>query len=877
MAVTYAELKDVSQEDALAIAQRQFIGQDVDYFLYKRDPDGRAGWQIFVDAEPMKGWKHDCYMVYVNTGTYDIDTYIPSVRYIDSPPIGKYTPLSVKNRYGNKANSKPLVRKSANNQIEDLEAAKRTYAIIISGGVNAVFNYERYWNDCSFIYQTLVNKYNIPKDNIFPIMSDGTDPYEDMRCTTGGIISQPLDLDNDGVADIKLAATKSNIANTLSQLSRKLQKDDHLFIYVIDHGGTDDNKTNSYICLWNNETLYDYELANMLTPFSEKFVNINVVLGQCFSGGFNDNLTKVGCVVSSASTGSESSWSCPDIPYDEFVYHWTSAMNNATHDGITVNPDTDGNGRITVEEAFEYAKQNDRITAEHPQYTSTPVSVGEDLAFNHIVPSIDLYVKDNDLDFGQEPNLTTDQFWGSPSICVRNNQDSIFEHEDPYYTNDHKMAYIYLRVYNRGKEDYLGGKFAIMYWALASTGLTDKVWKGRELYEGKYPTGGDLEAIHIDAISAGSYRDVEIPWMLPQLMVANPGEKLHFCLLAKIMDTAYDDGYVDGTVYFDLPGSNNQAQKNVNIISKEELSEGINIFVRNTITDNESYSLELVPREVGDILLFSQANMEMEMSPTIYEAWKRGGFKAENIELPTGTINGAEARTVKFVSPKSKLKAISLNKDEYDVVKIKFNFSLAKTAFKEPIIPLKPKYYTYDLIQKDEDGNIIGGETFFVEPPLFTFKPIEIIPTYEGDSIMLKTDLSEYKSIEWFKENGESLGHTSSITVMPRYNDDNFAVVALSENGEIATGKISLEADYGIKTVSTATPNTIIVNLKSDAPANAEIRINSAVDGTIKLTTQIPLGTNSISVNSSSLSNGIYVLTYSVDGTNIDQKKITVH
>ena len=552
-------------------------------------------------------------------------------------------------------------------------------------------------------------------------------------------------------------------------------------------------------------------------------------------------------------------------------------MNNATHDGITVNPDTDGNGRITVEEAFEYAKQNDRITAEHPQYTSTPVSVGEDLAFNHIVPSIDLYVKDNDLDFGQEPNLTTDQFWGSPSICVRNNQDSIFEHEDPYYTNDHKMAYIYLRVYNRGKEDYLGGKFAIMYWALASTGLTDKVWKGRELYEGKYPTGGDLEAIHIDAISAGSYRDVEIPWMLPQLMVANPGEKLHFCLLAKIMDTAYDDGYVDGTVYFDLPGSNNQAQKNVNIISKEELSEGINIFVRNTITDNESYSLELVPREVGDILLFSQANMEMEMSPTIYEAWKRGGFKAENIELPTGTINGAEARTVKFVSPKSKLKAISLNKDEYDVVKIKFNFSLAKTAFKEPIIPLKPKYYTYDLIQKDEDGNIIGGETFFVEPPLFTFKPIEIIPTYEGDSIMLKTDLSEYKSIEWFKENGESLGHTSSITVMPRYNDDNFAVVALSENGEIATGKISLEADYGIKTVSTATPNTIIVNLKSDAPANAEIRINSAVDGTIKLTTQIPLGTNSISVNSSSLSNGIYVLTYSVDGTNIDQKKITVH
>lgn len=60
-------------------------------------------------------------------------------------------------------------------------------------------NYERYWNDCSFIYQTLVNKYGVPKENIFPLMSDGDNPNEDMRLTTGGFASQSLDLDNDGV------------------------------------------------------------------------------------------------------------------------------------------------------------------------------------------------------------------------------------------------------------------------------------------------------------------------------------------------------------------------------------------------------------------------------------------------------------------------------------------------------------------------------------------------------------------------------------------------------------------------------------------------------------------------------------------------------
>ena len=132
----------------------------------------------------------------------------------------------------------------------------------------------------------------------------------------------------------------------------------------------------------------------MLEPFTSKFVNVNVVLGQCFSGGFNDNLKKVGCVVASASTGSESSFACSDIPYDEFVYQWTCAVNEATHRKVYVKSDADNNGRVTMEEAFIYAKDNDRVSAEHPMYTSTPISVGEDLAFTHLAPAVDLYMKD---------------------------------------------------------------------------------------------------------------------------------------------------------------------------------------------------------------------------------------------------------------------------------------------------------------------------------------------------------------------------------------------------------------------------------------------------------------------------------------------------
>ena len=217
-------------------------------------------------------------------------------------------------------------------------------------------------------------------------MSDGNDPAVDMRCTTGGFISQPLDLDNDGIADISLAAKKQNIQNVLNGLINDIREDDHLFFYVIDHGGTDDYISKSYINLWDFGKLYDHELAAMLAPFTEKYVNVNVVLGQCFSGGFIDDLSAIGCVVSTASTGSESSYACPDIPFDEFVYHWTCAVNGANHKGVLVDADTDDNDRVTMEEAFAYAKANDRMKQEHPQYKSNPISIGEDLAFNHLAP-----------------------------------------------------------------------------------------------------------------------------------------------------------------------------------------------------------------------------------------------------------------------------------------------------------------------------------------------------------------------------------------------------------------------------------------------------------------------------------------------------------
>lgn len=862
--------KSISKKDALVIAQRQFVGEDVDYYILSNSTS--AVWNIFVDAEPMKGWQHDCYVLTIpKATTTDINTIRPRSVLRKMPPLEDYAPLLVKNRYGSNANSKPQVRKAVSSNGSN-EAAQRTYAIILSGGVNKNSNYERYWNDCSFIYQTLVNKYSIPKGNIYPIMSDGNNPAADMRSIFGGYKSQPLDLDNDGFDEIKLAATKANIKNTLGILANKLNKDDHLFIFVIDHGGTDDYNTNSYICLWNYESLYDYELATMLEPFTSKFVNVNVVLGQCFSGGFNDNLKKVGCVVASASTGSESSWACSDIPYDEFVYQWTCAVNEATHINVPVKSDVDNNDRVTMEEAFNYAKTNDRVSDEHPMYNSTPISVGEDLAFNNLAPSVDLYIKDNPEDTGKEPNLTIVEFWKSPSIWVRNQDDGIYEHQNPEYSSTHQMSYIYVRVHNRGKEKFNGkNKWILVYWAQASTGLRTETWKGRELYNGQDVTGYYLEPTGIPEIGPGDSVDVKVRWPLPNMLADYPEGNFHFCLLAKIMDKPFDDGYVEGRTYFDVLGSNKQAQKNVTLICKKDIEKAFYVYVRNVSSSDKAYTLELIPQTDDDAKLYTKGKVEMIMSPKIYDAWERGGFKSQDIELVSTISNTTSPRSVKFVSPQSKIQNVSLKANEFDVIQLKFDFN--KYTYNSSI-------YTFDLVQKDENGNIVGGETFIVETPGVTLKPMNapiITPTPIKDGLLqLKVDnSSDFNCLKWIDGKGETIGNNEVINVSPTINGNDYTVIAMTKEGEISTQSISLENLYGIQTVSTANGN-IEVKLKETAPNNAVIVVKTITDGITKVIRQIPVGANMVAFNGLDLSKGVYLVRYVVNSVVVDQQKVRI-
>ena len=255
------------------------------------------------------------------------------------------------------------------------------YAVLVNGGRNRLTNHERYWNDCAFLYRTLRQTFRIPKRNITVLMSDGGNPAEDMLRTDGrGFISSPPDLDGDRERDVAYPAGRQTLINVLFDLAMKLTDEDHLFLFVTDHGGSDDKTTDSFVWLWDDERLEDYSLASLLGLF--RVSSINVLMGQCYSGGFIDNLMRDRLIIATACSGSEPSWVSPDGPYDEFVYQWTCAVNGSDIKGNAVNADADGNGQVSMREAFEYAQSHDR-TNETPQYGSWPEQLGEQWTFTN--------------------------------------------------------------------------------------------------------------------------------------------------------------------------------------------------------------------------------------------------------------------------------------------------------------------------------------------------------------------------------------------------------------------------------------------------------------------------------------------------------------
>ncbi len=122
---------------------------------------------------------------------------------------------------------------------------------------------------------------------------------------------------------------------------------------------------------------------------------------------------------------------------------------------------------------------------------------------------------------------------------------------------------------------------------------------------------------------------------------------------------------------------------------------------------------------------------------------------------------------------------------------------------------------------------------------------------------------------------GTILSDKESVCVTPSSDDCDYKVIALTEDGKAATNNISLTAAAGIKSVNVSNGN-IKIDLKTEASENSSVTVTSLTADNKRVSAEIAAGSKSLVVDTSTLSNGLYVVSYSVDGNVIDRRKITL-
>lgn len=151
-------------------------------------PDYEA-WTYFLDEEPFTNWSHDCRYIFVNKENGKL-----TVQKEKFPPsdMNKWSIITElpKIPKGKKFDFNTTIKSTLKSGL----TPSNCYAVIISGGIDRTRNWERYWNDCSAIYSTLVNVYDYLDDHIYVLISDGTNPADDMQLNDFTFQSSPLDL-----------------------------------------------------------------------------------------------------------------------------------------------------------------------------------------------------------------------------------------------------------------------------------------------------------------------------------------------------------------------------------------------------------------------------------------------------------------------------------------------------------------------------------------------------------------------------------------------------------------------------------------------------------------------------------------------------------
>lgn len=498
------------------------------------------------------------------------------------------------------------------------------------------------------------------------------------------------------------------------------------------------------------------------------------------------------------------------------------------------------------------------------EWIADPTNSNQPSLLAMIPTTLDLYIKDNLKDFGEEPNITSDILWNSPDVWIRNTNDEEEDHENPQY-HPTESKYVYVRVRNRGCQTSSGEDELTVYWTKATTSASyPNSWNGSSTFSNGALQGNIIGTVTIPELESGEEIILELEWNnMPNpenYTNLEPGIDLggnwHFCLLA-IIDS--DDDSTSYSTSNLVKNNNNVAQKNITIIkpSSERISGTIAVGNPTNQTTNFNLNFLADDAETGT-LIFEEAEVRITLNDTLLTAWERGGKQRNNI-----VQIGSNALLV--TRDNASLNNLIFNSNEIGTLNLKFNFLTQEVTEKEK--------YVYHVSQRYASNNeIVGGETYkiYKDPrALFFADAGNNISADKNESIILSAEsINEPAVYNWYDSEGnliyEGADFTTSVEVTKTYK---LEIIALADGyKDYAEVEVTLKPNAITTLYPNSTSNQVTVVYKINEGDAAYLSVTGFYGSNVSNNYILDISQNDITLDVSNYPQGYYAVALIVNG-----------
>lgn len=486
----------------------------------------------------------------------------------------------------------------------------------------------------------------------------------------------------------------------------------------------------------------------------------------------------------------------------------------------------------------------------------------------------DLVIKDNSTDTGAEPN-DVQYFWESPDIWIRNYNDSSNEHQNPIYKSNNLPNFIKVRVKNNGGVASTGYEKLKIYWAKASTALSyPNPWHGGIYQEGNTNLnalmGSPLDSIYIPILQPNEETILTVPWVVPNPYVYipetnNQNDRWHFCLLARI-EADNDPMYTTETTDLatNVRNNNNIAQKNVTVSQFSNFLYGGAIAVGNHFNISRTFNLVFKSIKTNDKYLSDEAEVHIELSDVVFNAWKNGGFQSEDVRL------GRKPKTIVLMSENAKLKNLQFAPNKVGAIAVNIHY-LTQAVSQES--------YTLLVKQTDENDKIVGGETFNISrsPRDLFYAQADDKEVNKNETVVLSAeDINETAIYNWYDSEGnlvhEGANFETSVDIAKTYKLE--IIATIDGYKDYKDVEVSLKSDH----IVTVYPNPLAthanISYKINNATNAYLSITGVYGSNVANNYILDINQNNITIDMSSYPAGIYTVSLIANGSVVDQMSI---